>query len=533
MDIQFWFRFRWLRARGHLENLYIIDGLAGIFGIVGSLLMDVYFTNYGMIFLSSIFYAIVSSAKLLLYPIITSFKLRDPSTYLQGLGLVTYGDNTKGGTREKLVLTGLFLSAIGKFSLRNSSDGLAEAKNEKNERRYNPFLSLMKMVFGRDTKILKFFESHEYTTQLVFVKYGTKILVIGVSTIANYRLSETPVAEKWDHVKFLIPTIGFGLVPFLSLFYMKSFAKPIEERGTPLKHVARVYIAAILKKNIPSSHSMEDLLYEENTEHPLKHTNDMRFLDKAAIIESTQPEEERRQWRLCTITEVEETKRLLHMVPMCMTFLAYGMVKSIGNTFFLQQGNYMDSTIGRLNIDLPLQTLLLLSDISSSGMKGLYVLILSNKLTGIGKKYSSPLKYGIGLVLATFCCTVAAWIAKDKGPPDTVFWLTPQYILFGAMSGITRDGIESFFHDQLPRSMMRYDSVFTDAMIGAGAMLSIVLVYATGSNLALTHLSRFYRLLTVVSFIILSVYTFVATRFRYQDNEEALSNEENQVQAVW
>ncbi|KAF9598797.1 hypothetical protein IFM89_031465 [Coptis chinensis] len=582
MDILFWIKFRWLRYRGLTAHLYVLgktldvqarkaltfdcflfpgvifariyvdyflsnfveyfqdnlhfdntksakilnirDGLAGILGIVGAVLVDVCLTHYGMTFLSSVFYAV-------------------------GLSLITYGNADRkrempeipGRTelkkkiapvkyevnKKNFVLIGFLLSGIGKYSLKNSSNSLAKEKEESNESINNPFVSLMKLVLGCDSKIFVFLDSHRYLILLFFVKYATRIFFVLVTTITNiiaikYGRNE----EKWTQTEFLVPTIGFGLVPIMSLFYVNSFVKPTEECGTPLKGVLRVYVAAFRKRNHSSPQHDVHQLYEENTEHPLKHTNSLRFLDKAAIIElSTQPEEERRKWRLCTVTEVEEAKRLLRMFPMCMTFLAYGMVKSIGNTVFIQQGNDMDSTLGHLNIDLPIQTLLLLADISGSGIKGLYVLLLSRRLTGSGEKYGSPIKYGIGIVLATFCCTVAAYIARDKAESErSVFWLTPQFILFGAMSGVTRDGIEGFFREQLPPSLRRYDSVFTDAMIGAGAVFFTVLIYATRSNIDLKHLHSFYSLLTIVSFVILSVYTFVATSYGYQNNEEAHLN---------
>lgn len=247
-------------------------------------------------------------------------------------------------------------------------------------------------------------------------------------------------------------------------------------------------------------------------------------MDKAAIIKSSQPEEDRSNGRICTVTEVEETKRLLRMVPMSMTFLLYGMVKSVGTT--LIQGNSMDTSLGESNLELPLQTLIIFGEISGQVTKGLYYFLISKRLSGQGKRYAAPIKYGIGIVLGTFCCTVASWVAADKETTESVFWLTPQFLLFGAMTEVTREGIEGFFQDQLPLPMRTFASVFTDGMIGAGAVLCAALVYATDSELNENkQLAKFYRLLTVVCFLILSSYTFVATRYRYRAYNEAQSNQ--------
>ncbi|KAF5179220.1 NRT1/ PTR FAMILY 5.5-like [Thalictrum thalictroides] len=385
---------------------------------------------------------------------------------------------------------------------------------------------MVKFAFGDDTEIFRYVQSHGNIIGLVIVKYATKVAFIVVSTVVDYLTEESMAGIYYATAVFFIPTIGLGLVTLMSLGYIKSFVKPYEHRDTPLKNVVRVYVAAIRKRHLPCPRSVTNVrLYEGDPGNQMKRTDSLRFLEKAAIIESTEPEEERRRWRLSTITEVEETKCLLRMASMCMTFLAYGMVKSMGNTFFLLQGNDMNTTLG--HIDVPLQTLTLIGEITGSGIQGLYTLLISKRLTGSGKRYGPPVKYTIGLVLATFCCTVASWIAKEKDEIDSVFWLTPQFILFGAMSGITRGGIEGFFHDQLPPSMVRYDSVFTDAMIGAGATFSIGLVFATDAKINTRsnyHMGGVYRTLTVASFVILSFYTFIATRYHYQDNEETSSN---------
>ncbi|PIA32137.1 hypothetical protein AQUCO_04500024v1 [Aquilegia coerulea] len=422
-------------------------------------------------------------------------------------------------------LLGFFLTGVAKFSLKNSSTALENQRRDNNDRNRLSFLSSMvKFVFGNDTEIFRFVESHGYMIGLIILKYATKVVFIVVSTAIG-AIGYTEIETNYFNIaQFYIPTIGLGLVTLMSLGYIKSFIKPIEHRGTPLENVVRVYVAAIKKRHLSCPQNGTNVrLYEGDSGNQVKHTDSLRFLEKAAIItESTEPEEERRKWRLCTIEEVEETKCLVRMISMCMAFLAYGMVKSMGNTFFLLQGNNMNPKLG--SIDVPLQIFILIGDISGSGIQGLYMLLISKRLTGSGKRYDPPVKYAIGLVLATFCCTVASWIGNEKiKEEDSVFWLTPQFILFGAMSGVTRSGIEGFFHDQLPRSMVRYDSVFTDAIIGAGAIFSTGLVFATKANLRDNyHLGKFYRTLTVASFVILSFYTFIATRYRYQ--EEAQSN---------
>ncbi|CAK9184361.1 unnamed protein product [Ilex paraguariensis] len=84
-------------------------------------------------------------------------------------------------------------------------------------------------------------------------------------------------------------------------------------------------------------------LYEKydlgNDQELLPHTNCLRFLDKAAILTQSQTieEQENQKWRLCRITEVEETKIFFTMIPMLMAFIICGIVSSMGTSFFLEQ----------------------------------------------------------------------------------------------------------------------------------------------------------------------------------------------------
>lgn len=69
-----------------------------------------------------------------------------------------------------------------------------------------------------------------------------------------------------------------------------------------------------------------------------------RCLDKAAIIlpDKTLEQQEGNRWRLCRVTEIEETKGLLRMIPICLTFIIPGVVSSIGFTYFLEQADHLN-----------------------------------------------------------------------------------------------------------------------------------------------------------------------------------------------
>ncbi|KAL8526742.1 hypothetical protein ACS0TY_015810 [Phlomoides rotata] len=79
----------------------------------------------------------------------------------------------------------------------------------------------------------------------------------------------------------------------------------------------------------------------------------------AFIPPGTNPQDETNRWKLCSVTEVESAKITLRMVPMWTTFIVWGIVSSVGNTYFIEQASKMNRKLGTWKV--PLQILLLLS----------------------------------------------------------------------------------------------------------------------------------------------------------------------------
>ncbi|KAJ0027553.1 hypothetical protein Pint_35210 [Pistacia integerrima] len=120
-----------------------------------------------------------------------------------------------------------------------------------------------------------------------------------------------------------------------------------------LTSIFRVFVASASKMFHRCPREVAEL-YErrENDLHKLPHTRGLRCLDKAAIIlpDKALEEQERNRWRLCRVTEVEERKSLLRIIPMCMTFIYLGAIKALEFTFFLAQADHLNRKVGRLSV---------------------------------------------------------------------------------------------------------------------------------------------------------------------------------------
>lgn len=77
-----------------------------------------------------------------------------------------------------------------------------------------------------------------------------------------------------------------------------------------------------------------------------------RFLDKAAIVADLDLDRNgaRNEWNICTVTQVEELKILLRLVPIWLTSIVYAAAHSQMFTTFIQQGTSMNTNIEHFSI---------------------------------------------------------------------------------------------------------------------------------------------------------------------------------------
>ncbi|KAI3848104.1 hypothetical protein MKX03_035773 [Papaver bracteatum] len=340
---------------------------------------------------------------------------------------------------------------------------------------------------------------------------------------------------------------GYGVltltmfIAFCIFVLGKPLYKCVEPRGSLLTRASRVLVAAFFKRHLDVPADTSQLYHGDSNQ--LLHTDSLRFLDKAAIVESQSSElnEDRTKRRLCTVMEVEETKLLLRMFPIWTTFLNYGLVKSLGSTFFLQQGSNMDRKYSLGNVPLPF---LLIFTRYVSGQ----IIWLNKKLSkaypGLEQVITPLVRIGIGLIFGILCCSIASSVEAKRldivkrhnfqdRPKETlpinVFWLTPQFMLLGAMDGFTYPGIKDFYYNQVPKSMWSFGPSFTLSVIGFGSLLGVIDIAATdkaskqggrtswfADSINKSRLDIFYLSLVILSCINLVFYGFLARKYTYK-----------------
>ncbi|VAH88544.1 unnamed protein product [Triticum turgidum subsp. durum] len=353
-------------------------------------------------------------------------------------------------------------------------------------------------------------------------------------------------------IGFAIPTVfmALAIASFFSASDMYRFQKP---GGSPLTRVCQVVVSAFRKWHVELPHDTA-LLYEVDGQNSaiegsrkLEHTSELEFLDKAAIISSTDAKSDlfTNPWRLCTVTQVEELKILVRMFPVWATTIIFNAVYAQNSSMFLEQGMVLDKRVGSFNV--PPASLSSFDVISVMIWVPLYdrVLIpIARKFTGREKGFSELQRIGIGLVLSIIAMVSAAFvelkrleIAASEGlihekavVPMSILWQIPQYFFVGAAEVFTNIGQLEFFYDQAPDAMRSLCAAFALVTVSAGSYLSSFILtmvsYVTTrggdpgwipDNLNEGHLDRFFWLIAGISFVNLLVYISCAMKYKYKN----------------
>jgi peptide/histidine transporter 3/4 len=393
-----------------------------------------------------------------------------------------------------------------------------------------------------------------------------------------------------------IPTVGFavGLLIFLCGTPRYRLKRP---SGSPLTQVAQVFVAAIRKFNVVvPSNALEFQEFDvyQNTspgKRNLVHTDTLRFLDKAATDptkyatkvaaagvsklhdEKTTSSDMNRDtnrddhvfkekldlqqeelavnmnanpWWLCSVTQVEEVKLLVRVIPVWFATLMFLIVVAQLSTFFLSQGNSMDLSMGP-HFKIPAASLELFGSFTVLVAIPVYDLCfvpLVRRFTHNERGITMLQRMGIGLFISIFSMVAAALVeakrlkaVHDHGLEDrpeetvpiTVFWLIPQYSILALAQVFAYIGQLEFFYDQAPDSMQSLGTAFFTSNTGVAQFLSTALLHvvvrATGgdghrswivANLNLCRIDKFYWLLAVMSAVNLLFYIAVAKWYVYK-----------------
>nr|GEV50130.1 protein NRT1/ PTR FAMILY 8.1-like [Tanacetum cinerariifolium] len=315
---------------------------------------------------------------------------------------------------------------------------------------------------------------------------------------------------------FGIPAVAMALA-VLSFFSGTRLYRNQKPGGSPLTRIFQVIVASWRKRTIgvPDDKSV---LYETTDgkstivgSRKLDHTKDFSFLDKAAMeLASDNVNGSADPWRLCTVTQVEEFKSIIKLLPIWAT-ASLSVFDTLSVIFWV-----------------PVYDLVLVP--------------FARKFTGHKSGITQLQRMGIGLVISIFAMLAAGTlevvrlgIVKRhnyydlKNMPMSIFWQVPQYFLIGCAEVFTFIGQLEFFYDQAPDSMRSLGTALSLTTVSLGNYLSSLLVTIVmeistkggkpgwiPDNLNRGQLQNFFWLLSVLSFLNLGAYILVAKWYTYK-----------------
>lgn len=368
-------------------------------------------------------------------------------------------------------------------------------------------------------------------------------------------LSSTVLVWLQDNVgwgiSFAIPAVlmALGLTVLVSGSRVYRFRKL---RVSPFTSICQVVVAAVRKWHVQLPDDIS-LLYElasssltPEASHKIQHTNQFRFLDKAAIVlppsAKTLMVPPMCPWRLCTVTQVEELKILLRMFPVWASFVIFYAVAGQTTSTFIEQGMVMDNRVGPFAI--PPASLSIISVFSVLIWVPVYETVLvplARRYTGKEKGFSQAQRLGIGFALSTLTMVYSAvlemkrlamaqasGLANENVPTRmSILWQGPSYVMLGAAEVFASIGMTEFFYDQAPYSMKSLCAALAQLAIASGAYFNTIMFAAVAvattqggapgwipDNLNEGHLDYFFWMMATLSLLNLAQFVHNSLRFR-------------------
>ncbi|KAM0967726.1 hypothetical protein ACFX2A_016474 [Malus domestica] len=341
-------------------------------------------------------------------------------------------------------------------------------------------------------------------------------------------------------------TWGFGIPTGLMICSVVILAAGVryyryqKPMGSPFTRFIQVVVASVRNHWSGVEVARDAQLYEVKTDksdifgvRKLAHTAQYKFLDKAAVM--TDPEgNPKSRWMLCTVTQVEEFKCFIRVLPIWASTIALALSFSQLSTFFVSQASKTDRKLGH-NFEIPAGSVPFFAAINALILVPIYekfMVPIIRKRTGHPRGMTSLQRMGVGLFVSIFAMASAALVEKkrrDELSPlskMSVFWLLPQFFLMGTAEVFTYVGQLEFFYDEATDGTRSISSAMFLSEIGIGSWLSTALVKiiegTTGgvqegwlrNDLNKSKLNYFYWILTAINGVNFLVYLWVARYYK-------------------
>lgn len=258
-------------------------------------------------------------------------------------------------------------------------------------------------------------------------------------------------------------------------------------------------------------------------------------------------------WQLCSVTQVEEVKCVLRLLPVwfCTIFSSVVFIQML--SLFVEQGAVMNRTVS--NFQIPPASMTAFDIVSTSTFIVLYDKLIVPSYVKLTKREPKPpnelQRIGIGLAIAIPAMIIAGVVEQQRVKHAgnsrkeisslSIFWQTPQYVLVGVSEALVYVAQMEFFATQIPDGLksLGIGLSMSSSAIGsyvASMILTVVMMITTKDgkpgwvppNLNEGHLDRFFFLSAALIALNLALYIICAKRYKFI----SLANQEGESKRV-
>jgi dipeptide/tripeptide permease len=343
--------------------------------------------------------------------------------------------------------------------------------------------------------------------------------------------------------------LGFGIATACVALAFGGFvlATPMYKRtkptGTPLKSLGQVVVAAFRKVSlrVPSDAGLLYEVHEKIDQPKIAHTDEFAFLDKAAVVVDSDLAEVTNadaagssSWRLCTVTQVEELKILLRLVPIWATSIVLSAAYAQLNTTFVQQGGAMDMRVASFTI--PAASMVSFEVLCVLAWVLVYGSAIVPALRAVSPSRGEPSqlqRMGAGRLLMACAMAVAAMVetkrlaAAGRGEAVSILWQIPQYLVLAGAEVFCYIAQLEFFYNEAPDTMKSMCTSLALLTVALGSYMSS-LIYAVvdaltaaagrpgwiADNLNEGHLDYFFWTMAALCTLNFVVYSAFARNYK-------------------
>ncbi|KAL9390377.1 hypothetical protein Peur_018982 [Populus x canadensis] len=368
----------------------------------------------------------------------------------------------------------------------------------------------------------------------------------------------TAVVYVQDSVSWVL---GFGIPTVLMLcsiilfFIGTRIYVHVKPEGSVFSGIAQVFVSAYKKRRLKlpdncDGEQVDGIFYDPPIKDhltilsKLPLTNQIRFLNKAAMIEKEtdlKPDGScAKQWRLCSVQQVEEVKCLIKIGPIWASSIVSLTSMIQQGTFTVSQALKMDRHLGE-KFQIPASSIVVVSMITIGIWLPFYDRVLVPAIRKVTKHEGGITilqRIGIGNVFSVLSMVVAGLVERERraaaishpeAAPMSVFWLAPQLVVMGLCEAFVGTGQIEFYNKQFPDHMRSLgNSLFFCSFAGASylsTMVGSIVHKVTGTrhhpdwltnDLNAGNLDYFYFLLAGMGVVNWFYFLLCAHRYRYK-----------------